>query len=182
MTLALDTLLLLYTLQTLKENDGDQCSSSVDKNDKSTPVSSILRALPTEPVSIPALVNAIHHPPPNTPPLYVTSIEWRAAPKDELHHEYVVMHVSTAPQTSPIVSVRVDRYGSLGVKVPWWRRPARLSPGTKRASTTAVAGSIDDNIADPPSGTSVIRYRHWTQEIPAEMPAILSIAQYGHML
>ncbi|KAG9104568.1 hypothetical protein FRC06_001348 [Ceratobasidium sp. 370] len=164
MAIALDGL-LLYTLQTLKEGEQDPPPSE-EKAD--VPISHVLQALPSEPVSIPAFVNGVQYPPPRTPPLYVTSIEWRAAPSSELYHEYAVIYASTAPQIAPIVAVRVDRFGKLGIRLPWWkRRPVTLEPNTTRDSTTVMAGPIGDPIADPSTGSSVTKYTHWTQELPS---------------
>ncbi|KAG9104011.1 hypothetical protein FRC07_009871, partial [Ceratobasidium sp. 392] len=168
MAIALDSPLLLYTLQTLKE--GDQGVPPVEQKENGS-FERILQVLPSEPVSIPAFVRSIQHPRPRAPPLYVTDIEWRAATSDELHHEYAVIRASTAPQTAPVVAVRVDRFGKLGTKLPWWKfRPARLRAGTVRDTTTVVAGPIGDDIADPSNDSSIIKYTHWTQELPPTAP------------
>ncbi|KAG8709888.1 hypothetical protein FRC09_000410 [Ceratobasidium sp. 395] len=168
MAIALDSPLLLYTLQTLKE-DGQDISPSEEK--ENTSILDVLQVLPSEPVSIAAFVHRVQHPPPHTPTLYVTSIEWRAATKDELYHEYAVIRASTTPQTASVIAIRVDRFGNLGIKLPWWKlRPACLSAGTFRDTTTIVAGPIGDDIADPSTGSSVIKYTHWTQELPSTAP------------
>jgi len=167
MTTVLGSPLLLYTLQTLKESDQD-VPPSEEKAD--IPISHILQALPSEPVSIPTFINSIQHLAPRAPLLYVTGIEWRAAPGKEMHHEYAVIHASTAPQTPPVVAVRVDRFGKLGTKLPWWkRRPVTLEPNTPRDSTTVIAGPIGDHVADPSTGSSVTKYTHWTQELPSSV-------------
>ncbi|KAG8748473.1 hypothetical protein FRC10_003606 [Ceratobasidium sp. 414] len=167
MATVLDNPLLFYSLQTLKENDQDAPPS---EEEAGAPISHVLQALPSEPVSIPTFVNSIQRSAPRAPPLYVAGIEWRAAPGNEMYHEYAVIHASIAPQTPPVIAIRVDRFGKLGTKPPWWRRrPATLEPNTIRDSTTVIAGPIDDHIANPSTGSSITKYTHWAHELPSSV-------------
>ncbi|KAF8605133.1 hypothetical protein BDV93DRAFT_74124 [Ceratobasidium sp. AG-I] len=170
MSLALDGPLLLSTLNTLKTKHSS--STNRDKSvSEDTTATSALGAFPSEPVSILAFIKIAQHPPPHSKPLVVTSIEWREAPSGEIYHAYAVIHASTSIQSEPIVAIRVDRYGNIGIREKWWkRRPSFLNAKNNRALTTVLAGSVDDAVVKPSAGVSVIKHTHWTHSLPSTAP------------
>lgn len=171
MSLALDSPLLLYTLNTLKKEGGSSTKRDKSVVEDTPPSESILQALPSGAVSIPAFIEAVQHPPPHSRSLVVTSIEWRTAPSAQLFHAYAVIHVAIDVQSAPIITIRVDRYGSIGIKGPWWRRrPGYLNANNGRALTTVRAAPIGDVEVEPSTGVSFLKHTHWTHSLPPSAP------------
>lgn len=106
--------IILYNVTTdfdtlaLKTERGSSTNrdKSVSEDTTATPA---LEAFPSEPVSIPAFIRVVQHPPPRSKQLVVTSIEWRTTPSGELNHAYAVINASTSIQSEPTVAIRVDR-------------------------------------------------------------------------
>ncbi|KAG9104567.1 hypothetical protein FRC06_001347 [Ceratobasidium sp. 370] len=168
MALALGDPLLLYSLQVLEDNKHD-ASSETEKRDAS--LSTCVQPLPSEATSIPSFVQSVQNPPLHSSPLFVTSIEWRAEPWKQLYYEYAVIHAAASVQAAPTIAIRVDRHGKLGLKVPWWHiRPIYFFANTKRTLTSVLARSTGDPITDPITGTSVVKYTHWTHALPPSAP------------
>lgn len=169
MGFALDGSLVLYTLQTLKDEDDYSSSGASTSNDKK-PANSIsvldsLETLCSQATSIADFINVAQRSPIHS--IYVTSVEWRIAPSKHMSHEYVVVHVSSSPQAPPSASICIDRYGKLGVRERWWHlHPYRLTPNTIRSATSVLAGAMGDNIADPSCGGSILKYKYWTHTLP----------------
>ncbi|KAG8748474.1 hypothetical protein FRC10_003607 [Ceratobasidium sp. 414] len=169
MALALGGPLLLYSLQALKDDKHD---TSSDAENQGVSLSAPVQTLPSEATSIPSFVQSVQDPPRHSSPLFVTSVEWRAEPWKQLYYEYAVIYASASAQAAPTIAIRVDRHGKLGLKVPWWHiRPIYFFSNTnKRASTSVLARPIGDPITDPVTGTSVIKYTHWTHALPPSAP------------
>ncbi|CUA76748.1 Pre-mRNA-splicing factor SPP382 [Rhizoctonia solani] len=172
MSISLDGPLVLYSLQTLK--DEAELSPKASSDQPSSPESneSLLESLQdlcSEAVSFPAFIATANKL--STQPNYVTSIEWRSAPHQRMHHEYVVLYVSSSPQASPCIAIRLDRFGKLGIRERWWQRnPWHLTPNNIRASTTVLAGPIGHDIVDPSKGDHFRKYQHWTHALPSSAP------------
>ncbi|KAG9096116.1 hypothetical protein FS749_009106 [Ceratobasidium sp. UAMH 11750] len=169
MALALGGPLLLYSLQELKDGKHD-VTSNPEKRDASFPAPV---QPPSEATSIPSFVQSVQHPPLHSSPLFVTSIEWRAEPWKQLYYEYAVIYASTSVQAAPTIAIRVDRHGKLGLKVPWWHiRPIYFFANTKRTATSVLARPVGDPITDPITGTSIVKYTHWTHALPPSAPVL----------
>ncbi|KAG8717256.1 hypothetical protein FRC08_007884 [Ceratobasidium sp. 394] len=169
MALALGGPLLLYSLQELKDGKHD-VTPNPEKRDASFPAPV---QPPSEATSIPSFVQSVQHPPLHSSPLFVTSIEWRAEPWKQLYYEYAVIYASTSVQAAPTIAIRVDRHGKLGLKVPWWHiRPIYFFANTKRTATSVLARPVGDPITDPITGTSIVKYTHWTHALPPSAPVL----------
>ncbi|KAG9104012.1 hypothetical protein FRC07_009872 [Ceratobasidium sp. 392] len=173
MALALGGPLLLYTLQALKDDKHD---ASLDAETRGTLPPTPTQPLPAEAVSVPSFVQTVQHPPLNSAPLFVTSVEWREEPWKRLWYEYAIVYASTSAQAAPTIAIRIDRrvfklHGKLGIKTPWWHvRPIHFFANTKRTATSVLARPVGDPITDPTTGTSVIKYTYWTHVLPPSAP------------
>ncbi|KAG8712760.1 hypothetical protein FRC09_019490 [Ceratobasidium sp. 395] len=167
MALALGGPLLLYTLQTLKDNN----DTPLDAENQGASPAAPSQPLPSEAVSIPSFVQTVQHPPSQSRPLYVTSIEWKYDLWRRRSYQYVVIYASSSVQAAPTIAIRVDRHGKLGIKVPWWHiRPPYFFANTKRTATSVLARPTGDPTTDPTNGTSIIKYTHWTHALPPSIP------------
>ncbi|CEL57745.1 hypothetical protein RSOLAG1IB_02489 [Rhizoctonia solani AG-1 IB] len=165
MSISLDSSLVLYTLQTLKD-DGDSSRGAYHEASPSPKDESLLeslRGLCLGAVSFPALsaiANRLA-----TQSNYVTGIEWRARATG---HEYVVLYVSSSPQSPPCAVIRLDRFGKLGIRERWWNRsPWKLTPNNARAATTVLAGPVGHDVVDPSKGDRLQKYQYWSHALPS---------------
>ncbi|KAJ1311411.1 hypothetical protein OPQ81_009901 [Rhizoctonia solani] len=168
MTVPLNGSLVLYSLQTLKDEDSSpEAPPSEDVgpgNDDSLLES--LKGLCLESTSFASFIATANKL--ATQSNHVTSVEWRAAPHQRMGHEYLVLYVASSPQAPPCIAIRLDRFGKLGIRQRWWQRnPWILTPNNIRASTTVLAGPIGHEIADPSKGERIQKYEHWAHALPS---------------
>ncbi|CAE6446188.1 hypothetical protein ACGC1H_001668 [Rhizoctonia solani] len=172
MSISLDGSFVLYSLQTLKDEDGS--SPEASHNSPTSPGSDealleSLQDLCSESTSFPAFISIANKLAAQSN--YVTSVEWRGAPHQRMHHEYVVLYISSSPQAPPCIAIRLDRFGNLGIRERWWQRnPWNLTPNNIRASTTVTAGPIGHDIADPSKGEHLRKYQYWKHDLPSTKP------------
>ncbi|CAE6424943.1 unnamed protein product [Rhizoctonia solani] len=167
MSISLESSLVLYTLQTLKDegNSSHEVSSSkaiTIRNDDSLLDS--LQVICSEAVSFPAFIATANRLARQSN--YVTGVEWRAA-----SHEYIVLYVSSSPQSAPCAAIRLDRFGKLGIQERWWNRsPWSLTPNNSRAATTVLGGPVRHVVADPSKDERLQKYEYWTHALPSTEP------------
>ncbi|CAE7212666.1 unnamed protein product [Rhizoctonia solani] len=172
MSIFLDGPLVLYSLQTLKDEDdpplGASSSKSVSPDDL---LLDSLQNLCSESTSFSTFIATANKL--TTKSNYVTRVEWRSAPHQRMHHEYVALYVSSSPQAPPCIVIRLDRFGKLGIRERWWQRnPWNLTPNNTRASTTVLAGPIGHKVADPSKGDRFRQYQHWTHSLSSTEPIL----------
>ncbi|KAG8761883.1 hypothetical protein FRC11_012535 [Ceratobasidium sp. 423] len=171
MSISLDGPLVLFSLQTLKEEDlpPEAPSSGAIGPGSDDSLLESLQGLCAEPTSFQGFITTANKL--ATQPNYVTSVEWRAASHHRMGHEYLVLYVSSSPQAPPCIAIRLDRFGKLGIRERWWQlNPWTLTPNNLRASTTVLAGPIEHKVADPSKGERLHKYQHWTHALPSTKP------------
>ncbi|CAE6539878.1 unnamed protein product [Rhizoctonia solani] len=172
MSISLDGSLVLYSLQTLKDEGDSSPEVSHSKPVTHASDESLLDSLQdlcSESTSFPAFIATANKLAAQSN--YVTSVEWRGAPHQRMHHEYVVLYVSSSPQAPPCIAIRLDRFGKLGIRERWWQRnPWNLTPNNIRASTTVLAGPIGHSVADPAKGEHLRKYQYWKHVLPSTEP------------
>ncbi|KDN50153.1 hypothetical protein RSAG8_01489, partial [Rhizoctonia solani AG-8 WAC10335] len=115
MSISLDDSLMLYSLQTLKDEDDpspEACSTTAGSDES---LLESLQDLCSEPTSFPAFITIANKL--ATQSNYVTSVEWRGAPHQRMQHEYVVLYVSSNSQAPPCIAIRLDRSVYLNPKL-----------------------------------------------------------------
>ncbi|GAB1518952.1 hypothetical protein RhiTH_002017 [Rhizoctonia solani] len=169
MSISLDNSLVLYTLQTLKDEVDSPLEVSSSKTVRPGDDDSLLESLQelsSKAVSFSTFITTANRL--TAQSNYVTSIEWRAAPQNCAGHEYVVLYVSSSPRVPPCLAIRLDRYGKLGIRGRWWNRtPWSLKPNDTRAATTVLAGPVGHEVADPSKGECFQKYQYWTHALPS---------------
>ncbi|KAH7344967.1 hypothetical protein B0J17DRAFT_712594 [Rhizoctonia solani] len=171
MSIFLDGPLVLYSLQTLKDEDDSSPETSFGKTvgpENDDLLLESLQGLCSESTSFSVFIATANK---LTTKNYVTNVEWRSAPHQRMHHEYLVFYVSSSPQATPCIAIRLDRFGKLGIREKWWQRnPWNLTLNNIRASTTVLAGPIGHQVADPSKGRCLHKYQYWAYALPCAKP------------